>query len=766
MIKNVSMKKVIFFVMMFCCLLTIQNTVSAAQTLSLNYDGKSVKYTGSTYKIAIDKKEVKTDFPGIVYNKVTLLPIRAVFEQLGGKVTWSSKTELMDVTYNGMELQFKNNDAKAKINGKTIKLSAPVKKINDRLLVSIDFLKNLETLNSVIDNKSQLINISTIKPKKITTATPATTTTTATKALSFKYDGKTVKYTGITYKISIDNKEVKTDFPGIVFNKVTMLPIRAVFEQLGGKVTWNSKTELMDVTYNGIKLQFKNNDTKVNINGKTIKMSAPVKNINDRLIVPIDFFKNLQALTLITDDKAKSIVISSSGSVKEISSITSEGKDIVTLKMNNHKGFEVFRLTSPDRIVVDFKNVKSSEELQDIKTNLSMVSGIRFSALDKNSTRVVVDLEGMNNFSVESNNEGCKIIIEKPLNTKLAYENNFDRVYFSLEGIKLTSTSSTVTNYFTEEYDVENNKYTITIPYTSPISLADETFNINDSLVDTVVINRDKETNDTKIVFHTKKEFKFYTSYNDKRNQTEINLLTPAKDDERLVVIDAGHGGQDPGAAKGSVKEKDLNLAIALKLEKLLKAKNIKTFMLRQDDTFVGLYDRPYIANALNATLFFSIHNNAIDSSKTSGTETLYFPEKVGDTSFTGAKFAKLVQDSLISSLKTNNRKTIERPGLVVLKYTKMPACLAEVGFVTNSNELKNLINQAYQQKAAEAMCSAIVKSLEKIEIDKKANTVLELETDANKVIEPETDANTVIEKETDANTIVEPEIDGTDIDL
>lgn len=580
----------------------------------------------------------------------------------------------------------------------------------------------------------------------------------AVQNLKFNYDGKTVKYSGTTYKIIIDNKEVKTDFPGIDFNKVTMIPVRAVFEQLGSKVIWSSKTQLMDVTYNGMELQFKNNDNKVKVNGKTIKLSAPAKKINDRLLVPTDFFKNIQDLTLEIDNKATTISISSIASIKEVLSETSDGKDIVTIKIYNFKGFEAFRLINPNKIVVDFKNVKTSEEIQTIKTNLSLVSGISISATDTNSARVVLDIDGIENFSVEKLKDGCKIIIQKPINVNLSYINNFDRVYFSLKEIKLASINSTITNYFTEAYDIENNKYTITLPASSPISFANETISIDDSLVNTIEISRDEETSDTHIVFNTKKEFKFFTSYNEKLKQTEINLLTPAKDDEQLVVIDAGHGGQDPGAAANSIKEKDLNLAIALKLETLLKAKNIKTFMLRQDDTFVELYDRPYIANVLNATLFLSIHNNAIDSRKVSGTETLYYPEKAGDKSFTGQKFAKIIQDLLINNLKSVNRKTIERPGLVVLKYTKMPSALAEIGFVTNSKEAKNLRSEAYQQKTAEALCDAIVKSLEQIELEKE--TITKEEKQRSTSTEEEQQSDISVEQDIENNTSGDVELE------
>ena len=564
----------------------------------------------------------------------------------------------------------------------------------------------------------------------------------AAQQLTLNYDNKSVKYSGVSYKITINEKEIKTDFPGIVFNKVTMFPLRSVFEGLGGTVIWNSKTQIMDITYKGEKYQFQNNSSNAKINGKSIQMTSPAKKINDRLIVPVDFLKSVRGLVASTDTKANIIKISTNyiGSVKEISSADSGDKTIVTLKMDNHKGYKYYRLTNPNRIAVEFNNIKSDNKT--IETASNNISGISLEALSDNSIRIIIDLNEMANFSVSDLQDGCKITIEKPINTNLSYENSYDRVYFSLKNIRLAdikeeNNRSYIAERYKHEYDAENFKYTITIDAASSLSLKDEVYNIDDSRVSTVEIYRDKETQDTKIIINAKQEFVYLTSYNDKRMQSEINLLTPAKEGEALVVIDAGHGGEDPGANNGKILEKDLNLDIALKLEALLKKNNVKTFMLRQDDTFVGLYDRPYIANALNATLFVSIHNNAIDSAKTSGTETLYYPEAKGDPAFTGEKFAKMVQDVLIEKLKSVNRKTVQRPGLVVLKYTKMPAILAEIGFLTNAAEVKNLTNPEFQQKAAEALNDSILKALDIIASEKKTEDKLENESNN----EPDPDA-------------------------
>lgn len=707
---------------MLCLILIANNSAFAATKLTLNYDGKTLNYSGAAYKITIDKKEVKTDLPGIVMNKAVMFPVRPVFEHLGGSLVWNSKTQVMDITYNGSKLQFTNNSAAAKIDGKAVKLSAPAKKVNERLLVPVDFFKNLKNLNFTTDNKSSVIAITTQKSVEASGNNQAA----AAQTLTLNYDGKTVKYTSTKYKLTLNDKEIKTDMPGLILNKATMLPLRPVFEQLGGTVIWNSKTQVMDITYNGSKLQFTNNSATAKIDGKNVKLSAPAKKINERLMVPVDLFNNFENLKIFIDSKSSTVKISTDfmGTIKEVSSTVDGDKTIVILKMNNHKAFKYYRQTDPNRIVVDFENVKTSAEEQTVETDSELIDGINISASGDSSTRISINLTDFNNFSVETLTDGCRITIRKPLNTKLAYENNFDRVYFSIKDINLADVGMTVSNHFTEEYDPENNKYIMTIPASSSLSLAEETFNIDDSRISTVEIIRDQETKDTKIVFNTKQELKFYTTYNKTRKQTEIILLIPAKAGEVLVVIDAGHGGEDPGAGTGKIKEKDLTLAIALKLESQLREKGIRTFMLRQDDTFVGLYDRPYIANALKATLFLSVHINSSDSTKANGTETLYYPQQEGTVTFTGEKFANVIQDLLIKKLNTFNRKTVKRPGLVVLKYSEMPAALAEIGFISNSEEYKKLCDPSFQQKTAEALNEAVTVALERLEAEKNTGVM------------------------------------------
>ncbi len=175
------------------------------------------------------------------------------------------------------------------------------------------------------------------------------------------------------------------------------------------------------------------------------------------------------------------------------------------------------------------------------------------------------------------------------------------------------------------------------------------------------------------------------------------------------VVIDPGHGGRDPGARAYGVCEKDLNLDISLRLEKILKEKGISTYMTRRSDTYPSLYYRAYLANRINADLFLSIHNNA-GYSKYHGSMALYCPGRT--RKFNGKDFAAIVQNELVTALGSRNTGTRPRNELVVLRETHMPAVIAEIGFMTNRAEFLKLNTESYRQKAAQALADAVLKAL------------------------------------------------------
>jgi N-acetylmuramoyl-L-alanine amidase len=176
---------------------------------------------------------------------------------------------------------------------------------------------------------------------------------------------------------------------------------------------------------------------------------------------------------------------------------------------------------------------------------------------------------------------------------------------------------------------------------------------------------------------------------------------------KKIIIIDPGHGGSDPGAVSEGVEEKDVNFKIASSLFIKLNDNGYKAKLTRTNDSFIDLYDRVNLANKMKADLFVSIHNNSAFSPEAEGTETLYFPD-----SQEGQALARLIQNELVIYLKRTDRGIKPRGDLVVLKYTNMPAVLVECAFLSNPVERKLLQEKEFRALTVKAIYQGIDKYL------------------------------------------------------
>ncbi|GAB6930032.1 hypothetical protein JCM10914A_40150 [Paenibacillus sp. JCM 10914] len=171
---------------------------------------------------------------------------------------------------------------------------------------------------------------------------------------------------------------------------------------------------------------------------------------------------------------------------------------------------------------------------------------------------------------------------------------------------------------------------------------------------------------------------------------------------KKTVVIDAGHGGSQPGAVSPSGKqEKVLNLSIALKVEALLrKESNINVVMTRNDDATLGLSDRVKVANSINADIFVSIHGNSSTSSSPNGTETYY-------TRDASKPLANVIHKHLAKATGLADRG-VKYSSLHVTRETKMPAVLLEIGFLSNKGDEAQLFKDEFQNRVAQGIVAGI----------------------------------------------------------
>jgi N-acetylmuramoyl-L-alanine amidase len=224
----------------------------------------------------------------------------------------------------------------------------------------------------------------------------------------------------------------------------------------------------------------------------------------------------------------------------------------------------------------------------------------------------------------------------------------------------------------------------------------------------------------TVITIQTKAAAKFSIGSTDD-NQVLHILFINTKDippRNSVVVLDPGHGGSEPGAIGQYSTEKDITLAISLKVGAILTQKGIRVEYTRKTDATVGLTDRGPIANLLNAALFVSIHCNAVDNRDAQGTETWYWAPANNPSLYMQKdereKLATAIQDRLAAALGRPNRGVKSYQNLCVLRMTEMPSALAEVAFLSNPEEERLLNQDSFQNLAAKAIAEGIAACMPK----------------------------------------------------
>ena len=195
-----------------------------------------------------------------------------------------------------------------------------------------------------------------------------------------------------------------------------------------------------------------------------------------------------------------------------------------------------------------------------------------------------------------------------------------------------------------------------------------------------------------------------------------IDFLAPHDIYDKVVVIDAGHGGRMPGATIQNKCEKDIDLAIVLQLKQIFEENpndKIGVYYTRTDDSNPSFEQRVELANKADADIFISVHNNSTVSGKMSsvnGTAVMY--DELREETPQGTKaLAQICVDEVSGVLGSRNRGIINGNEIYIIRNSKVPVALIEVGFMTNQAELNNLTSEDYQKKAAQGIYNAIMRA-------------------------------------------------------
>ncbi|AIQ36802.1 MULTISPECIES: N-acetylmuramoyl-L-alanine amidase [Paenibacillus] len=446
-------------------------------------------------------------------------------------------------------------------------------------------------------------------------------------------------------------------------------------------------------------------NSKIYLDGKelTAGQNVPVENVNDTIMVPLRLISESLGYNVGWDQKSKTVTIEQQGKViKLVVNQKTASVDDKTLTLTTAPILRSNTTLVPIRFIseqfglnVSWDNVKKSVYLitpgssndngssggntenggsevvppVDPSKNLTMVNGVSFSenrlsiAIEGNSAPKVTAMTGPDRLVVDFPNAtfsdlfGTGQVLDPDLNGKLEVTD-----YPDVSGVRYSLYN---TNPYTVRFVIDLNH--------------PKNYNVSVSGTDSKLVIIDLNAEDT----------------GDTSTQ-------PGKDGKKLVVLDAGHGAKDSGAVGVTGKyEKNFNLAIVLKAAALLKKEsNIDVVLTRSDDTFLELKDRAAMANNLKADLFISVHANSSGSSAASGTETYYQREA-------SKALANVMHKYLVQATGLSDRG-VRYGNFHVIRETKMPAVLLEVGYLSNKKDEALLFTDALQNKVAASMVSGI----------------------------------------------------------
>ncbi|WP_410514866.1 N-acetylmuramoyl-L-alanine amidase [Paenibacillus sp. BR2-3] len=470
--------------------------------------------------------------------------------------------------------------------------------------------------------------------------------------LSFTGPGASAAGSG---KIVLDNKELVLP-QGVVLestNGSVMIPIRVVVENLGFEVQWEQKTRKVIVRQDGKSVELAVGSRKANADGVTLDLNAAPKQTGGTVLVPIRFVSEQFGLKVGWDNSDKTVYLTGSSSGgNEGADSTGEGSGIV----------------------VDAPVIPGGNETPVIT---AQIKGAAFS-----ENRLMIAVTGAAKPTVTSMTNPNRIVVDFPD----------------------TSVASDFTGGPAGESALGNQQGKLDItgyPQVSEIRYA--LFSTSPSIV--------------RFVIQTNAVTPYQISTDEGSGLTTIDLNISANTEgdvggtegkgNPVVVLDAGHGGTQPGAVSITKRlEKNFNLAVIRKAESLLQQESgITVILTRGDDSTLGLQDRVTIAESAKADLFISLHANAMPPTytnwgKVNGSETYYSRSE-------SLPLAQIMHKHLLvgTGFKDNG---VRSKSLHVTRETSMPAVLLEAGYLTHAGDEASMYSEAFQDALAQEIVAGI----------------------------------------------------------
>ena len=720
------------------------NTVAITKnSMSLSYNGgKAFEYKGTQALVSLDGKNINMgSMPNIIHNNTVLLRAKKVFgDTLKAKYSYNSSKKTVTLSKNDNEIVMKIGDTVAYLNGKPVILdTAPLLVRNNETNTSFvmvpgsitaaalgyDYAWNRDKRTAAITTRKTINqNSNDVKPpvsdnKDITPPAPELGDVSVEKKPSRVVLELLSKDTNLgksldTHNLNVD--DIPGGTPGFVYEALReyaesrqnvetyVLSSTLPF----GKITSTKEKNLITIqvpnafTYDQI-YPFGGDFNKLVDN---IKTSFDQKNnctVIELTVIPEQFTYELS----LSEDKLSLNVSIFMNSLEGITIGTNGDSDYISLKGVSPLNVTVTTQDSLMYIELPFASNGIGDQNIQVADSKNIMFLSAITTADR--TLIILGLDQYRDFYVSEEENIYTIAFTKPVTEETNGMNdlsNYQIIIPRPSGI--SNDKITHADYYL------NQKFAIKIPGDHTAFFAKNKVTNKSSVVTNVTVKLNSK-NETEIVFTTSR-LQGYKFDMDNKN-IYVRIGNPRDIYKNIVVLDAGHGGTDPGAIYNGVREKDLNFTMLYDMgRKHFDSNNspIKVYYTRTTDVFITLKDRAAFASKVGADLFVSLHMNAATNTAASGTEVYYSlsnnaPNNAGLTS---KALATLMVNNLSSNLGTRNRGAKYQQYTVVHTNT-VPAILIELGFMSNKDDFALITNKTNQEKSAKVIYDTLCKVFE-----------------------------------------------------
>jgi len=418
-----------------------------------------------------------------------------------------------------------------------------------------------------------------------------------------------------------------------------------------------------------------------------------------------DLAEPLSYSVAFTEDRTAIVVTLLQNEISGVDFWSDGFSDLIYIHGHIAPVVNIFPQMVPDVFIIDIPLGLVRVPLN-FDVNGNFATGVRATQLNAGTARVSIDIREQAAYDVIFDGYTTIIRLRRPTHQNLYYDS-----YTSTLRIPKTSGLNLPISAIMQVENYVNFEHIFFLPGDFSWYFGDGSLVVRDRFINHIDVVT--EGGVTSLRFHQNRIMAFRVW--EDANNIFIQAVLPRDVFGRIVVIDPGHGGRQPGTLQFpggppfGLIEAHVALDIAQRVAAILEAQGLRVYMTRHADVTVSLDSRVDFANNLGADLFVSIHLNGFYSAHVRGTET-YFWMNEGDprTGLNSERAAEIIQRNLISTLGTVDRG-IKSHHYRVLVYTNMPAVLIEYAFITNPQDAALIATDAFRQQAAEATARGIL---------------------------------------------------------